>query len=227
MMKSCRFAGSNGVLDVPAPDWIVCDELLFSQWGTFLLALIKHGTMETIRRNEPFSMEPSEFGLLIEGGLFATDGSDDEGERVILIQFLKRGDLFSPAIGNTLQMHLKPHCRTSCLIVRHTAIEAFKADFPAWDRLLPLLWAGMAQAYSQAVSDSGGRDQDKIHRVLRLMAEHPTATDTKLGREIEAGKQQIRDLAGVQKRSATRAFRALEESGVVSFYGYKRLFFKG
>lgn len=226
-MPHSRFAGSRGVLDVPAPAWIINDDLLFSQWGTFLLALIKHGTVETIRRDQPLAMEPTEFGLVIEGGLFATDGSDAEGARVLLIQFLKRGDLFSPAIGNTLQMHLKPHCRTTCLVVRHSVIEAFKADFPAWDRLLPLLWAGMARAYSQAVTDSVGRDQDKIHRVLKLMAEHPTAIDSKLGREIEAGKQQIRDLAGVQKRSATRAFRALEDSGVVSFYGYKRLFYKG
>lgn len=84
----------------------------------------------------------------------------------------------------------------------------------------------MAQAYSRALSDSVGRDQDRIRRVLTMLASHPTAIDSKLGREVEANKQQIRDLAGVQKRSATRAFRALEESGVVSFYGYKRLFYR-
>lgn len=226
-MTTSAFAGSNGVLDVPAPAWIVNDEVLFPQWGAFLMALIKHGRIKTVRRTEVLTLERNECALLIEGGLFATNNPENSDARLLLIQFLKRGDLFSSTFGNTLQLHLKPHCRTTCLIICQSVVESFKADFPSWDRLFPLLQAFMARAYAQAVTDAGGRDQDRIRRVLAIMAEHPTAVDSKLGREIEAGKQQIRDLAGVQKRSATRAFRALEDAGVVSFYGYKRLFFRG
>lgn len=226
-MANISFAGSNGLMDVPAPEWIVNDDALFAQWGQFLLAMIKHGSVETVRRSQDLPMAQSEFGLLIEGGLYATDDPVSDDSRRLFIQFLKRGDLFSSAISTSLQLRLTPHCRTTCLIVRKGSLDAFKADFPAGDRLLPLLCAGMAQAYSHAVSESQGKDQDRIRRVLTMLADHPTAMDSKLGREIEAGKQQIRDLAGVQKRSATRAFQSLEQAGVVSFYGYKRLFFRG
>lgn len=226
-MASSAFAGSSGVLDVPAPEWIVNDTTLFPQWGEFLLALIKHGAIETVRWPEGLTLEDNEFGLLIEGGVFAVDGQARPDARLMLIQFLKRGDLLTSSTEHKRQLHLYPHSRTTCLVVRDSLLEPFKADFPYWDRLLPKLRGGMAQAYEQATVETKGRDQDRIKRVLALMAAHPTSVDSKLGRQVEVGKQLIRDLAGVQKRSATRAFRALEEDGVVSFQGYKRLFFKG
>lgn len=226
-MTGSAFAGSSGVLDVPAPAWIVNDATLFPQWGTFLLALIKHGSIETVRCPEGLVLGDNEFGLLIEGGLFVIDGQNRPDARLMLIEFLKRGDLLTSSPGHTRLLQLYPHSRTTCLVVRDRTFEPFKADFPNWGQLLFQLKAEIAEAYEQARVETMGRDQDRIRRVLTLMAEHPTSVDSKLGRQIEAGKQLIRDLAGVQKRSATRAFRALEEDGEVSFHGYKRLFFKG
>lgn len=225
-MMTKGFAGSNGLMDVPAPDWIVNNECLFAHWGSFLLAMIKHGSIETLHKTECLELATLEFGLLIDGGLYVTDSPNDDDPRTLLIQFLKRGDLFSTPISGGKHLQLTSHCKTTCLIIREQAFEPFRTEFPLWDSIFPLVSAGMAQAYSRALSDSVGRDQDRIRRVLTMLASHPTAIDSKLGREVEANKQQIRDLAGVQKRSATRAFRALEESGVVSFYGYKRLFYR-
>lgn len=227
MASSISFVGSNGLMDVPAPPWIRTDAILFASWGQLLLAMIKHGAVETVRKGEQLSMKPAEFGLLIDGGLYATDSPPGNESRALLIDFLRRGDLFIPTISGNLKITLTPHCKTTCLVVREAALGAFKAEFETWDMCEPILCADMAQAYSQAVSASIGKDQDKIRRVLSIMASHPTAIDSKLGREIEAGKQLIRDLAGVQKRSATRAFRFLEDAGEVSFYGYKRLFYRG
>ncbi|MCF5371281.1 hypothetical protein [Pseudomonas syringae] len=226
MISNASFAGSTGTMDVPAPDWIEADPELFSQWGMFLLAMIKHGTVEATSRDQSLPMRHTEFGLLIEGGIYALDEPAEDDGRRVLIHFHKRGDLFISAISPSLPFQLNAHCRTTCLVIREQAIEHFKADFPAWDRLIPVLRAGMAQNYSRAISAAAGRDQDRILRVLSILAAHPTAIETKLGREIEAGKQRIRELAGVQKRSASRAFQALENAGYVSFYGYKRIFYR-
>lgn len=225
-MTSYRFAGSAGLMDVPAPNWVRDDPTLFSQWGMFLLTIIRHGSIETLRRADNLTLSPTEFAVVIEGGLYALDDSTKDDGRKLMVQFLRRGDLFSSTISNTLHLKLVAHCRTSCLVFRERAFDQFMDDFPSWERFSAPLKACMAQAYAEAVSSSVGRDQDRIRRVLALLANHPTATETPLGREIEAGKQQIRELAGVQKRSATRAFRALEEDGCVSFYGYKRLFYR-
>lgn len=225
-MASISFAGSNGLMDVPAPNWINDDATLFAQWGQLLLAMIKHGTIDVLRKGEQLRLKPNEIGLVVDGGLYATDCNPGGDSRALLIDFLRRGDLFTPAISSNLQITLTPHCRTTCLIVREDSLCLLRSNFEAWDKCFPILCAEIAKAFTRAVSESQGKDQNKIRRVLSILAGHPTAIDSNLGREIEAGKQLIRDLAGVQKRSATRAFRALEDAGEVSFYGYKRLFFK-
>jgi len=225
-MSSLSFIGSKGLMDVTAPNWLIEDETLFGQWGKLLLALIKHGTLENVRKGKTIDLGPNDISLLIDGGLYVTDIPMSDDGRTLLIDIIKRGDLFTSSFASNLKPTLTAQCLSRCLIVRGSALEEFKADFDQWDRILSMVNVWMAQAYLQAVSQSVGRDQDRIRRVLSMMASHPTALDSRIGREIEAGKQLIRDLAGVQKRSATRAFRALEENGEVCFYGYKRLFVK-
>jgi len=90
-MLNSRFAGSNGLMDVPAPSWIMNDESLFAHWGSFMLAMIKHGTVETIRRTDRLELRPTEFGLLIDGGLYATDLQDGEASRTLLISSCNAG----------------------------------------------------------------------------------------------------------------------------------------
>jgi hypothetical protein len=225
-MSSLSFVGSKGLMDVTAPSWLIEDETLFGQWGQLLIALIKHGTLESVRKGKTMDLGPNDIALLIDGGLYVTDMPVGDDGRTLLIDIIKRGDLFTSSFAHNLKPTLTAQALSRCLIVRESALEMFKADFDQWDRILSMVNVWMAQAYLQAVSQSFGRDQDRIRRVLSMMANHPTALDSRIGREIEAGKQLIRDLAGVQKRSATRAFRTLEENGEVCFYGYKRLFVK-
>ena len=77
-MMTKGFAGSNGLMDVPAPDWIVNNECLFAHWGSFLLAMIKHGSIETLHKTECLELATLEFGLLIDG-----DGVDVFSRRAV------------------------------------------------------------------------------------------------------------------------------------------------
>lgn len=231
-MAGITFAGSNGLLDVPAPAWVEAEEAIFSKWGVFMVAMIKHGTVESLRRDEELQLEADEFGLMIDGGIFALvesapgPGNKDQALRSTLVSFLSRGDLFTAALSGAAIMQFRSNYKSTCLIVRQQALEAFRREFPTWASAQALLRTRTAEAYTQALLDTMGRDQEKIHRVLAIFAGHPTATKTEHGNEFEAGKQLIRDLAGVQKRSASRAFTALEDSGVVSFSGYKRICYR-
>lgn len=222
-MASREFAGSSGLLDIQPPSWVANDMVLFASWGQLLLSLVKHGSVRTLKHRDSVALEPLDLGLVVDGGLFATNASLDAERRTIFVGFFQRGDLFTTAFGNDLKISLAPHHRTTLLVVDSAHLDAFKADFPAWDRMLLLLGAGLSESYICAVQETRGKDVERIKRSINLMAEHPTATDSEIGRVVEAGKQLIRELSGVQKRSATRAFRALEDSGVISFWGYKRL----
>lgn len=226
-MQSGAFAGSGGLMDVPVPAYIQADESLFTTWGACLLALIKHGKVITLRRGESLDLKEWQIGLLIDGGIYAMSQAVHDESRKMLVHFFQRGELFVAGDENNLSLDLIAHCKTRCLVLSKSLFEDFSEEFTGTSRLLLTIDTWLTKQLLEAVQRSSARDIDKIRTTLVMLAGHPTATDTKLGREIEASKQMIRELAGVQKRSASRAFRSLEEQGQVSFYGYKRLFFTG
>tara|TARA_R110002124_G_scaffold128157_19_gene288712 strand:- start:9835 stop:10491 length:657 start_codon:yes stop_codon:yes gene_type:complete len=214
-------------MDVPVPSYIKADDSLFSTWGACMMALIKHGKFVTLQRGESLPLSDCEIGLLIDGGLYAMCLAGHDDSRKMMAHFFCRGELFIASAGENLDMDLIAHCRSSCLVLPATEFSEFAEEFSGAPRLVGTIETWLTKQFLEALQKSNAKDIDKIQSILAILASHPTATDTKLGREIEASKQLIRELAGVQKRSSSRAFRTLEESGLVSFYGYKRLFFTG
>lgn len=226
-MSNMVFAGSRGVMDVPVPDWIKAEESLFKTWGVCMMTLMKHSQIETLNRGDYLDLNTYRGGLVIDGGLYALGQAGHDENRKMFVHFFQRGELFASQAAESLHVDLMAHCRTSFLAVPKDAFHDFLNEFPHSERIVSTLELRMTQHFAQALQRTNGKDIDRIHRVLEMLADHPTATDTKLGKEIEASKQQICLLAGVQKRSASRAFKALEEAGHVNFYGYKRLFYRG
>lgn len=225
-MSRPLFAGSAGLLDVPAPEWIEADEGLFSYWGLCLMTLIRHGRIVTVKPGCNLDLAAGQLGLLIEGGLYALDeGTLDD--RALFVSFLRRGDIFKAMGGPASPLTFLAHTRSSVLVLDEASLQTFIAEFAIAERVLHALEVHLTCQYAGAAQTVGWKDLARVRRAIQMLADHPTATDTKLGREIESSKQNIRRLAGVQKRSASRAFNALAQAGEVTFYGYKRIFYRG
>ncbi|MNZ75359.1 Cyclic AMP receptor-like protein [compost metagenome] len=79
--------------------------------------------------------------------------------------------------------------------------------------------------HATAASTVQMKDQDKIWRVVVNLASHPDVAHRPGGVEVKATREEIRRLAGVERRSASRAFHLFQEKGLVVFSGYKRFFF--
>lgn len=222
-MAGKQYANSTGLLDIPVPRWIAQDEVLFSFWGMTLLAVLKHGTIEMLRAGETLDTNGKALSLLIDGGLYAIT---NEGEsREFMISFLRRGELLRPPSVEGLSVRFEAHTRSRVVTIPEASLQDFIREVAVAPRLLQTIELHLTQQYAAAVQTLKWRDKDRLQRVIQMLADHPTANDTRLGREIESSKQNIRRLAGVEKRSASRAFAVLVNSGLVAFYGYKRLFF--
>lgn len=224
-MAQQSFTGSTGLLDVPAPEWIAGDEALFSYWGMALMTMVCHGQIKTLRAGEAITLSSRQLGLMIDGGIYTLDEQTLE-ERSLFVHFLRRGDWFKAMEGPAIDLQFVAHARSTVLIVDDASFDAFMREFSMSERLVQALDLQISKQYAAAAQTVGWKDQARLIRTIQMLAQHPTAPHTKLGREIESSKQNIRRLAGVQKRSATRAFNAMEKAGVVTFYGYKRVFYK-
>jgi hypothetical protein len=227
MMSGQAFIGSGGLMDVPVPRWIENDESLFGAWGLTLMAMLKHGRVETLKKGSVLTMGSGEVGLLIDGGLYCLDIESAGEDRALFVSFPGRGELFKAGASGLPSLTFQAHCKTTALVIPSDNINAFTAELAVSGRIMATLDLILAQQFAQAAQAASSQDIFRIERVLQMLAEHPSGTDTQLGREIVASKTLIRYLAGVHKRSASRSFKKLDADGCVTFYGYKRVFFRG
>jgi CRP-like cAMP-binding protein len=194
-------------LDLPAPAWLLDVPEVSCEWAKLLIAASLHGRIETYARGTVLETSPHDLLLVLKGCVLAIAPPQHDDGHHVFISALRKGDIITPSINSRVRIGLHARSTTTALRVPQSAIPEYMSDVGVLSKLL--------------------RDQAKILRVIEILASHPEAVNTTAGMEIEASKDEIRTLAGVHRRSATRAFHALVEAGIVSFNGYKRVYFTG
>lgn len=214
-------------LDLPAPGWLKETPEVSSEWAKLLIAASLHGRIETYTRGTTLEISPTDILLILQGCALAIASPQHDDGHQIFIGALRKGDIITPTISNRVRIGLHARSTTTALRVPQAALPEYMSDVRISDKFFLALELELTRVYAEAATATLLRDQARILRVIEILASHPDAINTTAGMEIEASKDEIRSLAGVHKRSATRAFHALVETGVVSFNGYKRVYFTG
>lgn len=211
-------------LDLPPPGWLKEAPEVSAEWASLLIAASRHGRIESYERGQALSTSPKDLLLILKGCVVAVATPlHDEGHQ-IFIGALRKGDIITPSISNRVRISLQARSSTVALRVPQSAIPEYMSDVGVLDKFFLALELELTRVYAEAATATLLKDQAKILRVIEILASHPDSISTSAGIEIEASKDEIRSLAGVHKRSATRAFHALVEGGIVSFNGYKRVY---
>jgi CRP-like cAMP-binding protein len=192
-----------------------------------LIAASLHGRIETYARGKEIEASPHDLLLVLKGCVLAIAPPQHDDGHHIFISALRKGDIITPSINKRVRIGLHARSTTTALRVPQTAIPEYMSDVGVLEKFFLALELELTRVYAEAATATLLRSQAKILRVIEILASHPDSVRTTAGMEIETNKDEIRSLAGVHKRSATRAFQALVEAGIVSFNGYKRVYFNG
>lgn len=214
-------------LDLPTPGWLKELTDVSAEWAKLLIAASLHGRIETYARGKELETSPHDLLLVLKGCVLAIAPPQHVDGHHIFIAALKKGDIVTPSINSRVRIDLQARSTTTVLRVPQVAIPQYMSDVGVLEKFLIALELEMTRVYAEAATATLLRDQAKILRVIQILASHPEAVNTTVGMEVEVSKDEIRFLAGVHKRSATRAFQALVGAGIVSFNGYKRVYFSG
>ncbi|KZN20744.1 Crp/Fnr family transcriptional regulator [Pseudomonas sp. FW300-N1B4] len=214
-------------LDLPAPSWLKDAPEVSCEWAKLLIAASLHGRIETYARGKVLETSPHDLLLVLKGCVLAIAPPQHDDGHHVFISALRKGDIITPSINSRVRIGLHARSTTTALRVPQSAIPEYMSDVGVLAKFLFTLELELTRVYAEAATATLLRDQAKILRVIEILASHPEAVNTTAGMEIEASKDEIRTLAGVHRRSATRAFHALVEAGIVSFNGYKRVYFTG
>lgn len=212
---------------MPTPTWILNVTGLEESWLSCLKMAEQHGELLQIEHGNAFSQTPDHLHMILKGCVIAVTEVDEDISAPSFVCALRRGDILSPSIIESIPISFIARTTTLLISIPRSVLERDCNDSLLWERLCLALDTSLTRQYADAAQSSFQCDQDRILRVIEQLASHPDAQRTQIGIEVEASKEELRLWAGVHKRSASRAFRNLVESGVASFSGYKRVMLLG
>lgn len=218
---------ARSILDTPAPSWLAKKPELAEPWARCLRSASKHGRLEDHDRGAILSNKESDFFLIIRGCVVVTSDPLEREAPPLFVSALQRGDIITPTIFQLVPVTLTVRSASTLLRVPKASLASFASEIGLCETLFMAVNMELTKLYAAAAQSVRLKDQDRILRVIESLALHSDAVITAVGNEVEVSKEEIRTLAGVQKRSATRAFHNLQEDGVIAFNGYKRVYYKG
>lgn len=224
-ISSARRPVTVSVLATPEPSWFKSSSLTAGSWASWLMMAHQYGRVVQHDSAVEVDANTGDFYILLSGTIVVSTEPQDPNIKPLFVDTLRRGDIIIPARHSNLIFSYVVRGSAELLKVPKDKFNAFINDMKNSEVVLMAAELNLLAKHAAAASTVQLKDQDKIWRVVMNLASHPEVAHRAGGVEVLATKEEIRRLAGVERRSATRAFNHFQESGRVVFNGYKRFFF--
>jgi len=213
------------VLSTPEPSWFKSSSLTAGSWASWLMMAHQYGRVVDHPAGIEIDANHGDFYILLNGTMVVSTVPPDPNLKPLFIDTLRRGDIIVPSRQPDLKFTYVVRGSASLLKVSKDKFNAFMNDMKNSEVVLMAAELNLLTKHATAASTVQMKDQDKIWRVVVNLASHPDVAHRPGGVEVKATREEIRRLAGVERRSASRAFHLFQEKGLVVFSGYKRFFF--
>lgn len=213
------------VLETPEPDWFKTSPQK-GTWASWLIHGNHYGALIEVPPKTPLSSDNGDFYIVLSGCIVAYAISPDGQSKSVFVDALRRGDMIWPLQSKQVKFAYETRSTTHLLAVPRAKYEEFMKANSYSETVLMAAELNLMTKHLQAAQFIFIKDLDRIKRVVSVLVEHPDARPTARGVEVQASKEEIRTLAGVERRSASRAFKILEDEGVLSFHGYKSFYYQ-
>lgn len=213
------------VLETPEPDWFKTSPQK-GTWASWLIHGNHYGNLIELSPKTPLNADSGDFFIVLSGCVVAFALSPDGQSKSIFVDALRRGDMIWPLQSKQLRFAYETRSTTHLLAVSKAKYEEFMKANSYSETVLMAAELSLMTKHSQAAQFLFVKDLDRIKRIINVLVDHPDARPTARGIEVQASKDEIRTLAGVERRSGSRAFKVLEDEGVLRFNGYKAFLYQ-
>jgi CRP-like cAMP-binding protein len=215
---------SLAVLDTPAPTWFATAPHAGS-WSSWLVQGTHYGKVIDMGVKQPLVADTGDFFILLSGCIVVYGVSKEGSSKPVFVDALRRGDVICPLMHDQVKFIYETRTPAQLLRVSKEKYPAFMNDLRYSETVLLAAELHLMAKHSNAAQFHFAKDLERIKRVVNLLVQHPDSVHTPRGIEVHASKEEIRNLAGVERRSGSRAFKILEDEGVINFNGYKAFFY--
>lgn len=223
------------ILDTPPPSWFATAPHAGS-WSSWLVQGSHYGKIIDMGVKQTLVADTGDFFILLSGCIIVFGVSQESTSKPVFVDALRRGDVICPLRHDQVKFVYETRTPAQLLRVSKEKYQAFMNDLRYSETVLLAaelhLMAKHSSAaqhlmakHSSAAQFHFAKDLERIKRVINLLVQHPDSTQTPRGIEVQASKEEIRTLACVERRSGSRAFKILEDEGMINFNGYKAFYF--
>lgn len=212
------------VYETPEPAWFDSSPQK-GPWATWLINGHHFGSVINLEARTQLDTSRGDFYVVLKGCVVSFGVAPDTTSRRVFVDVLRHGDLIWPLRQKQVEFVFETRSRTYLLKVPRAKYADYIIANPHSDTVLMAAELDLMTKHSQAAHVQFSRDIDRIKRVIQMLVEHPDARPTGRGIEVHASKEEIRSLAGVERRSGSRAFKTLEDEGTITFNGYKTFYY--
>ncbi|HDS0957000.1 TPA: Crp/Fnr family transcriptional regulator [Pseudomonas putida] len=213
------------VFDTPEPEWFKTSPLK-SSWASWLINGNHYGKLIEVQPKTTLDTNQGDFYIVLKGCVVAFALSLDGKSKSVFVDALRRGDMIWPLQPKQVRFGYETRSLTYLLQVPQAKYDEYMKSNGYSETVLMAAELDLVKKHSQSALYLFAKDLDRIKRVICMLVGHPDARPTDRGIEVMASKDEIRTLAGVERRSASRAFKVLEDEGTIKFDGYKTFFFQ-
>ncbi|XHV08050.1 putative catabolite gene activator family protein (plasmid) [Pseudomonas aeruginosa] len=213
------------VYETPQPSWFDTSPQK-GPWSTWLIHGVHMGATVELPAKTMIDTNRGDFYVVLKGSVVSYGASPETPNRRVFVDVLRPGDIIWPMRQKQVCFVFETRAKTYLLKVPKSKYSDYIVANPHSETVLMAGELDLMTKHSQAAHMQFSLDIDRIKRVIQILVEHPDARDTNRGIEVQASKEEIRTLAGVERRSGSRAFKTLEEEGTLSFNGYKSFFYR-
>lgn len=216
---------SIAVFDTPEPEWFKTSPQK-GTWTSWLINGNHYGNLIVLPPKTTLDTDQGDFYIVLKGCVVAFALTLDGRSKAVFVDALRQGDMIWPLQPKQVRFGYETRSLTYLLQVPRARYEEFMKSNGYSETVLMAAELNLMTKHSQSAQYLFAKDLDRIKRVIDKLVAHPDARPTDRGIEVLASKDEIRTLAGVERRSASRAFKILEDEGALKFNGYKTFLFQ-
>lgn len=215
---------SISVLATPEPTWFHKSPQK-SSWASWLIQSNHYGSITEIGPKQMIDASAGDFFIVLQGCV-TVSGIAPDRQKSVFVDALRSGDIIWSLNQNSVVFEYETRTMTVLLKVPKRMHAEFNTGISYYETVLMAGELDLMTKHSLATQYHFANPVDRVSRVINILVQHPEALSGPRGIEVHASKEDIRHLAGLERRLSTQAFKTLEGDGTVNFNGYKTFFYR-
>lgn len=212
------------VLATPEPAWFHTSPQK-SSWASWLIQSNHYGSIIEIEPKEMIDTSTGDFYIVLQGCVTVSGVAPDR-QKSVFVDALRSGDIIWSLNQKSVVFEYETRTKTCLLKVAKRKHAEFNTGISYYETVLMAGELNLMTKHSLATQFHFANPVDRVSRVINILVQHPEALSSPRGIEVHASKEDIRHLAGLERRLSSQAFKTLEGEGTVNFSGYKTFFYK-